>query len=139
MLCSVACGRPLASVGVTSNSDGTLTANTATLASALSSNFTAVSNLFSGAGGVAASLNTQITNDLGSSGAIAQDSTSLQKQSTALDTQTTQLSAQMTALTASLTQQYSALNNLLSSLQTTSAYLTQAFAALPSNQSSTSK
>ena len=32
----------------------------------------------------------------------------------------------MTALTASLTQQYSALNTLLSSLQTTSAYLTQA-------------
>jgi flagellar hook-associated protein 2 len=129
----------LASVGITSNSDGTLTANSATLASALSSNFTAVSNLFSGAGGVASSLNTQITNDLGSGGAIAQDSTSLQKQSTALDTQTTQLTAQMTALTASLTQQYSALNSLLSSLQTTSAYLTQAFAALPSNQSSTGK
>jgi flagellar capping protein FliD len=37
----------------------------------------------------------------------------------------------MTALTASLTQQYSALNTLLSSLQTTSSYLTQAFASLP--------
>ena len=38
---------------------------------------------------------------------------------------------QMAALTASLTQQYSALNTLLSSLQTTSSYLTQAFASLP--------
>jgi flagellar capping protein FliD len=37
----------------------------------------------------------------------------------------------MTALSASLTQQYSALNVLLSSLQTTSAYLTQQFATLP--------
>jgi hypothetical protein len=37
----------------------------------------------------------------------------------------------MTALSASLTQQYSALNTLLSSLQTTSSYLTQAFASLP--------
>jgi len=125
----------LASVGITSNSDGTISANTATLASALSSNFTAVSNLFSGTHGVASGLNTQITADLSSSGAIAQNSTSLQKQSTALDDKTTALTAQMTALTASLTQQYSALNNLLSSLQTTSAYLTQAFAALPSNQS----
>ncbi len=40
----------------------------------------------------------------------------------------------MTALTASLTQQYSALNTLLSSLQTTSAYLTQQFATLPTVQ-----
>jgi flagellar hook-associated protein 2 len=128
----------LASVGITSNSDGTLTVNTATLASALSSNFTAVSNLFSGTGGVASSLNTQITTDLGSTGAIEQNSNALQKQSTALDQKTTDLTNQMTALTASLTQQYSALNTLLSSLQTTSAYLTQAFAALPSNQKSSS-
>ncbi len=41
----------------------------------------------------------------------------------------------MAALTTSLTQQYSALNNLLSSLQTTSAYLTQAFSSLPQVQS----
>jgi flagellar hook-associated protein 2 len=126
----------LASIGVTANADGTISANTATLASALSTNFSAVSNLFSGTGGVAATLNTEITNNLSSTGAISQDSDSLQKQSTALDKQTTALTAQMTALSASLTQQYSALNTLLSSLQTTSAYLTQAFAALPSNQSS---
>jgi flagellar capping protein FliD len=37
----------------------------------------------------------------------------------------------MATLSASLTQQYSALNTLLSSLQTTSSYLTQAFASLP--------
>lgn len=126
----------LASIGITSNADGTISANTATLASALSTNFTAVSNLFSGTGGVASTINTQITNNLSSTGAISQDSDSLQKQSTALDKKTTDLTAQMTALSASLTQQYSALNTLLSSLQTTSAYLTQAFAALPSNQSS---
>jgi flagellar capping protein FliD len=40
----------------------------------------------------------------------------------------------MTALSASLTQQYSALNTLLSSLQTTSAYLSQQFASLPTVQ-----
>ena len=40
----------------------------------------------------------------------------------------------MAQLTASLTQQYSALNTLLSSLQSTSAYLSQAFAALPTVQ-----
>jgi flagellar capping protein FliD len=39
----------------------------------------------------------------------------------------------MDALSASLTQQYAALNVLLSSLQTTSGYLTQAINSLPSN------
>jgi flagellar capping protein FliD len=40
----------------------------------------------------------------------------------------------MNALSASLTQQYTALNTLLSSLQTTSAYLSQQFASLPTVQ-----
>ena len=40
----------------------------------------------------------------------------------------------MAALSASLTQQYAALNTLLSSLQSTSSYLTQAFASLPQVQ-----
>jgi flagellar hook-associated protein 2 len=121
----------LASIGITTNSDGTLSLNNGTLANALSTNFSAVSTLFSSPGGVATSLNSQLTNDLGSTGAIAENETSLTAQSTALSKQTTQLNAQMTALTASLTQQYSALNNLLSSLQTTSSYLTQAFSSLP--------
>jgi flagellar hook-associated protein 2 len=121
----------LASIGITTNSDGTLSLNNSTLANALSTNFSAVSTLFSSPGGVATNLNSQLTNDLGSTGAIAENETSLTAQSTALSKQTTQLNAQMTALTASLTQQYSALNNLLSSLQTTSSYLTQAFSSLP--------
>ncbi len=124
----------LASVGITTNKDGTLSLNSTTLGNALSTNFGAVSALFSSPGGVATNLNTQLTTDLGSSGAIASKATSLTAQETALTNQTTQLNAQMTALSASLTQQYSALNNLLSALQTTSSYLTQAFASLPQIQ-----
>ena len=124
----------LASVGITTNKDGTLSLNSTTLGNALSTNFGAVSALFSSPGGVATNLNTQLTTDLGSSGAIASKATSLTAQETALTNQTTQLNAQMTALSASLTQQYSALNNLLSALQTTSSYLTQAFASLPQVQ-----
>jgi flagellar hook-associated protein 2 len=124
----------LASVGITTNKDGTLSLNSTTLGNVLSTNFGAVSALFSSPGGVATNLNTQLTTDLGSSGAIASKATSLTAQETALTAQTTQLNAQMTALSASLTQQYSALNNLLSALQTTSSYLTQAFASLPQIQ-----
>jgi len=124
----------LASVGITTNSDGTLSLNQNTLSTALATNFSAVSSLFSGTNGVAANLNSQITTALAANGAIATDSQTLVTQENSLSKQTTALNAQMAALSASLTQQYSALNTLLSSLQTTSAYLTQAFASLPQVQ-----
>jgi flagellar hook-associated protein 2 len=121
----------LASIGITTNPDGTLSLNNTTLSNALSTNFSAVSQLFSGTDGVASTLNSQLTTALNSTGAIAATSSTLIKQENALTAQENTLNEQMTALTASLTQQYSALNTLLSSLQTTSAYLTQQFASLP--------
>lgn len=124
----------LASIGITTNSDGTLSVNQATLSAALSSNFTAVSQLFSGTGGVASTLNSQINADLTTGGSIDSRSQTLVQQEDALTQQNDQLTQQMTALTASLTEQYSSLNTLLSSLQSTSSYLTQAFASLPQVQ-----
>jgi flagellar hook-associated protein 2 len=121
----------LASIGITTNSDGSLSLNSNTLANAMSTNFSAVSALFSGSGGVATSLNSLLTQTLSSTGSVDTYSQSLVSQENALSAQTTQLNNQMSALSASLTQQYSALNTLLSSLQTTSSYLTQAFASLP--------
>jgi len=124
----------LASIGITTNKDGTLSLNSATLQNALASNFGAVSKLFSSANGVAAGLNAQITQALATNGVIDSRSKTLVKHENALTDQTNQLNTQMDALTASLTQQYSALNALLSSLQTTSAYLSQAFSSLPQVQ-----
>jgi flagellar hook-associated protein 2 len=126
----------LASIGITSNQDGTISLDSGKLQTALSTNFSAVSQLFSSSGGVATKLNSQLNTQLAAkTGVIAQNSTSLTNQSNALDKKSQALSDQMTALSASLTQQYSALNTLLSSLQTTSSYLTQAFASLPLIQS----
>lgn len=124
----------LASIGITTNSDGSLSLNSGTLQTALSSNFNAVSQLFSGANGIATQLNSQITADLATGGSIDTYSQTLVSQENALTTQTNTLNTQMTALTASLTQQYSALNALLSSLQTTSSQLSQTFATLPTVQ-----
>jgi flagellar hook-associated protein 2 len=121
----------LASIGITTNSDGSLSLNTATLQTALSTNFSAVSNLFSGTTGVASQLNSLLTNTLGSTGAIGNYASTLQTQESNLTTQSNTLATQTAALTASLTQQYSALNTLLSSLQTTSSQLSQTFATLP--------
>jgi flagellar hook-associated protein 2 len=125
----------LASIGITTASDGTLSVNQTTLQNALSTNLNAVSALFSGTNGVASTLNTQITDELASGGAISDESNSLTTQENSLTTQSNNLNTRMAALSASLTQQYSALNTLLSSLQTTSSYLTQAFAELPQVQS----
>jgi flagellar hook-associated protein 2 len=124
----------LASIGVTTNPDGTLSLNNATLSNALSTNFSSVSQLFSGSSGVASTLNSNLTSALNSTGAIAATSSTLVTQENALTDQENKLNDQMTALSASLTQQYSALNTLLSSLQTTSAYLSQQFASLPTVQ-----
>jgi flagellar hook-associated protein 2 len=124
----------LASIGITTNSDGSLSLNQATLSTALSSDYSAVSQLFSGTSGVATSLNNQITSDLAAGGPISTTSQTLVQQENSLTEQSDQLQQQMNALSASLTQQYSSLNTLLSSLQTTSSYLTQAFASLPQVQ-----
>ncbi len=124
----------LASVGITANSDGTLSLDQSTLSNALSSDYSAVSALFSGSTGVAATLNTQITDALASNGSIASTSQTLEDQENSLTQQSNELTQQMDALSASLTQQYSSLNTLLSSLQTTSAYLTEAFSTLPTVQ-----
>jgi len=122
----------LASIGITSNSDGSLSVDDDKLSAALSSNYSAVEQMFAGTSGIATQLNTALTNELGSNGPLASASASLVKQENALTDQTTQLQTQMTALSASLTTQFSALNTLLSSLQSTSSYLSQAFATLPS-------
>lgn len=121
----------LASLGITANADGSLSVNQSTLQSALSTDFNAVSQLFSSTNGVAAQLNGQLTTDLASTGPVQSYSSTLVQQNDALNQQSTDITNEETALTASMTQQYAALNTLLSSLQTTSAYLSQAFANLP--------
>jgi flagellar hook-associated protein 2 len=126
----------LASVGITTNKDGTLSFDKTKFQTALASAPTAVTQLFAGAKGVAATLESRINSELGSGGAISNRSSTLIKQENALTDQTTKLNDQMTALAASLTQQYSHLNTLLSSLQSMSAYLSQQFSALPKVQTS---
>jgi flagellar hook-associated protein 2 len=124
----------LASVGITTKSDGTLSLNVSKLQTALTSAPAAVSALFSGTNGIATRLNTQLDANLGSGGSIDSRSKTLVNKENALTEQTKQLDKQMAALTASLTQQYAALNTLLSSLQSTSAALTQQLSSLPTVQ-----
>lgn len=124
----------LTSIGITTKSDGTLTLDSTKLANALATNSSAVTQLFAGTGGVAATFNSQLTTELAANGSVDSRSQSLVKQENALNQRQTDLTTQMAALSQSLTTQFTALDTLLSKMQTTSAYLTQAFATLPSNQ-----
>jgi flagellar hook-associated protein 2 len=128
----------LASVGITTKSDGTLNLNSSKLQTALTSAPGAVSALFSGTNGIASKLNTQLDAVLGSGGSIDSRSKTLVNTENALTQQSKDLDKQMAALTASLTQQYATLNTLLSSLQSTSAALTQQLSSLPVVQQKTS-
>lgn len=121
----------LASIGITTQKDGSLAADSSKLQAALTGNFTSVSKLFSGSNGVAAQLDTLLAQQLASGGTIDSRGQTLVKQNKALSAQTDALNKQMNVLSSNLTQQYSALNVLLSTLQTTSAYLTQAINSLP--------
>jgi len=127
----------LASVGITTKSDGTLALNPSKLQTALTSAPGAVTALFSGTNGIATRLNTQLNAVLGSGGPIDSRSKTLVKQENALTQQSKDLDKQMAALTAALTQQYASLNTLLSSLQSTSAALTQQLSSLPVVQQKT--
>jgi flagellar hook-associated protein 2 len=135
----VATGSPtyqtLASIGIATQRDGSLSVNAGKLSTALSADLGAVTQLFSGAQGVASTLNSELNSALGAQGSVTVAGQTLTSKENALNKQSDQLDKQMSALTASLTQQFTALNTLLSSLQTTSAYLTQAFASLPHVQS----
>jgi flagellar hook-associated protein 2 len=124
----------LASIGITTQKDGTLQADAGKIQNVLGTNFPAVRELFSGQNGIASRLDTQVKAALATGGSIDSRSKSLIKQNDHIDAETASLNKEMDALTTSLTQQYTALNVLLSQLQTTSGYLTQAINSLPSVQ-----
>ena len=129
----------LASIGITSQKDGTLVVNSAKLENAMSANYAAVSQIFSSANGIATQLGSQLTVDLQSNGPVDSYSKTLVQRNQNLTDQSDALTNQENLLTASMTQQFGALNTLLSALQTKSAYLSQAFANLPGNNNNNNK
>ena len=120
----------LASIGIKSNADGTLTLDESRLQKAVDGNFDAVGALFGSANGVAATLATQMEERLGSEGAIETRSQNLVKQKLALDKRQSDIDARMEMVLQRYIKQFTALDTLLSQLQTTSSYLTQQFESI---------
>ena len=115
----------LASLGITTNADGTLSLDAAKFQSALSADPQAVTQIFASSNGVASQLNTYLTDQLSSTGNIAARTTSLDTQQQDIQDQRDALDARMQVVQDRYLQQFTALDTLLSQMQSTSTYLTQ--------------
>lgn len=119
----------LAQVGITTQADGTLKFDSTALTSAMSNNFSDVTNLFSSSTGFLTRLDAWSTSTITAGGLIPTHITDLNNSITGFNNQISQLNNRMTTLQAYYTTQYSNLNMLLSSMNSTSTFLTQAFAS----------
>lgn len=115
----------LAAIGITTTATGTLAIDSAKLDAALASNFGGVATLFGSETGIAARLEDKLDAALASSGGIATRTASLNREQSVLADREAALDSRMAALLQRYVQQFTTLDTLLSTLNTTSSYLTQ--------------
>lgn len=116
----------LASLGVTRNSDGSMSLDTTTLDEALAANPTGVESLFDGASGIGTQLSSLADNyNNSTNGIITERITSLNSDLTSIGTEQTALNARMTVYEQQLVQEYTNLDTTMTSLNNTSSYLTE--------------
>lgn len=128
----------LSSIGITTQSDGTLAIDDAKLQKALANNFDAVGNLFGSENGVAARMFKQVDDRLKSGGTIDSRSKNLVKEQTDISKRKDELDARMKTVQQSYLQQFTRLDTLLSQLQVTSSYLSQQIDSLAAMRKSSS-
>jgi flagellar hook-associated protein 2 len=129
----------LASIGITTKADGTLSVDNSKLQAALNADGTSVAKLFSGPGGIATRLNSTLTSLLSNGGAIAARNANLTTAQSDLTDQQSKLNADMADVQQRYLTQFNALDALMSQLQSTSSYLTQQLAASASIGSGSGK
>jgi flagellar hook-associated protein 2 len=121
----------LASIGINLNTDGTLSLDSATLSSALNTNFAAVQNLLQGTSGVGAFLSStlnQISDP--TQGSIALDLQGLSQTDQSLTQQIDAMQTLLSSQTQTLTAQYAQLETTLQEMPELQAEMTQQLAGL---------
>lgn len=121
----------LSQIGITSNTDGSLTVDPNALNAALTSNTGAVANLLTGNNGLATQMQTQLAGTLSYDGFFNTQTSAYQAQLSSISDQNDTLNSRISQLTQMYTQQFTALDTLVSQLQSTSSWLTSALASLP--------
>ncbi len=124
----------LASIGITMNQDGTLTLDSSNLGAAMTSNYSAVQNLFQQITppGVAQQFNNDLLNITApGAGPIATDQTGIQSEISDLNQQISDFQANLNAQQQQLMQTYSQVAVTLQQMPTTLSQLQSQLASLP--------
>ncbi|MDO8989225.1 MAG: flagellar filament capping protein FliD [Sideroxyarcus sp.] len=119
----------LSQVGIGTQADGSLKLDSAKFNSAIASNFSDVSNLFSSETGFATRLNTWSTSVAQVGGLIDTHTDNFKTSIKRYNDQISTLELRMTALQKQYTSTYTNLNAMLNNMNATSAYLTQQFSS----------
>jgi flagellar hook-associated protein 2 len=115
---------------VTNGSNNTLSVDSATLTSELTTNLSAVQNLFSNStNGIATALNSYITDVNGNNGVLSTDENNMTTEVTSLSASITTLQAKITADQSSLDSQFTAMETAINSLNTEKQYLNDYFSS----------
>jgi flagellar hook-associated protein 2 len=125
----------LASLGITTGTDGTLSVNATKLQTALAAGSTMVSGVLGGANGVATKLSTYLDSQLATSGQIAARTDSIAAQRKTLNAQAEAINVRMALVQARYQKQFGSLDTLLTKMQGTSDYLTKQLASLSASSS----
>jgi flagellar hook-associated protein 2 len=120
----------LASIGITTQKDGTLALDNAKLGKALEADFDGVARLFGSENGVGARLAGALTIHLGADAQINTRTKTLNAKSVQLQKDQAALETRMLAVERRYNAQFNALDSLLSNLGSQSAYLSQQLASI---------
>ncbi|MDH3354580.1 MAG: flagellar filament capping protein FliD [Chromatiales bacterium] len=121
----------LSSIGITTERDGSVTLNSTVLDKAIASNFDDIGLLFGSTDGVATRLDTLVDGYASTSGVIDARIDGLNTSISNITDQRTALSRKLSQLEARYFSQFNAMDLMVSQLQSTSTYLSGAFANLP--------
>ena len=128
--------RSLADIGVKFEVDGSLSLDTDKLSAALSGSPEQVRNLFGNASGIGQTMTPMLEGYLQTGGILDGRTDSLNASNKSLDDQQSQLDSRMDTLTRMYTAQFTKLDQLLTSLNSTSSFLTQQLSNISTSSSS---
>ena len=128
----------LTNLGVTNSLDGTLAQDPAKISAALTSNLSSVTSLLGGTNGLAAQLDTVLTQYTQPSGLLDTITTGLQKGLADVSDKQQALQLRLDTYSATLTKQFNAMDAAVAALKSTQNFLTQAFNSINGTSSSSS-
>lgn len=123
----------LADIGITRSKDGVLGLDATKFNNAITLDFTAVSTLFTSSNGLAANLNTVLTNSLSSTGSISTRVAGANKAIGNLAKEQDKLNVKLVAIEARYRKQFNAMDSLMGRMQSTGSFLNQQFYTVAKN------